>query len=99
MLRGPRNLRPRDMDISKLLSATRDCSLYKIEVAAWSHILKLLFRAWVPVGYRSGIGQMMKDVSSISFVCLFSIFQSRNDPVWSSPHLVTQHIDGVLTEV
>jgi hypothetical protein len=53
-----------------------DCSLYLIEVTARSHIIKLvkdwlwsLFRAWVPAGHRSGIGQMMKDVSRISLVC------------------------------
>jgi hypothetical protein len=28
---------------------------------------------------------------------LFAIFQARNDPVWFSPRLVTQHIDGVPT--
>jgi hypothetical protein len=50
-------------------------------------------------GQRSVIGQMMKDVSRISLVCSFSIFQARNDPVRSSPHLVTQLIDGMPTEV
>jgi hypothetical protein len=40
---------------------------------------------------------MMKDISRISLVCSFAIFQARNDPVWSSPRLVTQHIDGVPT--
>jgi hypothetical protein len=73
-----------------------DCSLYLITVGARGYILKSvkdhlrsLFRAWVPVGHRSGIGQMMKDVSRISLVCSFAIFQVRNDPVWFSPHLVT----------
>jgi hypothetical protein len=76
-----------------------DCSLYMIKVGTQGHILKsfkdrlwLLFRAWVPAGHRSGIVQMMKYVSRISLVCLFAIFQARNDPVWFSPHLVTQHM-------
>jgi hypothetical protein len=65
-----------------------DCSMYLIEVGAWGHILKsvkdrfrLLFRVWVPAGHRSGIGnisRMMKDVSCISLVCSFAIFQARN---------------------
>jgi hypothetical protein len=55
-----------------------DCSLYMIEVGAQGHIFKLiknhlwsLFRAWVPASHRSGIGQMMKDVSTISLMCFF----------------------------
>jgi hypothetical protein len=71
-----------------------NCSLYIIEVGGRGHILKLvknrlrlLFRAWVPAGHRSGIGQMMKDVSRISLVCSFDIFQACNDPVWFSPVL------------
>jgi hypothetical protein len=83
-----------------------DCSLYMIEVGAWGHILKSvkdrlqsLFQAWVPAGHRSDIGQMMKVVSRISLVCSFSIFQARNDPVWSSLHLVTHHIDAVPMNV
>ena len=81
-----------------------DCSLYLIEVGARGHIVKSvkdrlrsLFRAWLPAGHRSGIGQMIKDVSRISLVCSFAIFQARNDPVWFSPRLVTRHIDGVPT--
>jgi hypothetical protein len=81
-----------------------DCSLYLIEVGARGHIVKsikdrlwLLFRAWVPAGHRSGIGQMMKDVSRISLVCSFAIFQASNDPVWFSPRLVMRHIDEVPT--
>jgi hypothetical protein len=73
-----------------------DCSLYLIEIGAQGHIIKSvkdhfrsLFRDWVLVGHRSGIGQMMKDISRISLVCSFAIFQARNDPVWFSPHLVT----------
>jgi hypothetical protein len=61
-----------------------DCSLYLIEVGVRGHIIKLvkdrlrsLFRAKVPAGHRSGIGQMMKDVSRISLVCSFAIFQGR----------------------
>jgi hypothetical protein len=57
-----------------------DCSLYMIEVGARGPILKSvkdrlwsLFQAWVPAGHRSGIGQMMKDVSSISLMCSFSV--------------------------
>jgi hypothetical protein len=80
------------------------CSLYLIEVGARGHIVKSvedrlrsLFRARVPAGHRSGIGQVIKDVSRISLVCSFAIFQARNDPVWFSPSLVTQHIDGVPT--
>jgi hypothetical protein len=81
-----------------------DCSLYLIDVGARGHIVKSvkdhlrsLFRAWVPAGHRSGIRQMIKDISRISLVCLFAIFQARNDPVWFSPCLVTRHIDGVPT--
>jgi hypothetical protein len=88
MLRGPRNVRPRDMQTSKLLSG-----LYMIKVGAKGHILKsikdrlrLLFQAID--GHRSDTRQMMKDVSRIS------IF-----PVWFSPHLVFQHIDKVPAEV
>jgi hypothetical protein len=62
-----------------------DCSLYLIEVGAPGHIIK------------SGIEKMMKDVSRISLVYLFAIFQFRNDPGWSFPHLVMRHIDGVPT--
>jgi hypothetical protein len=69
-----------------------DCSLYMIKVGARGHILKSVGRSVV----IPGIGQMMKDVSRIYLVCLFSIFQARNDPVWSSPCLVTWNIDGVL---
>jgi hypothetical protein len=72
-----------------------DCGLYLIEVGARGHIVKWvtdhlrsLFRAWVPEGHRSGIGQMMRDISRISLVCSFAIYQARNDPVWSSPRLV-----------
>jgi hypothetical protein len=89
---------PRYADLKTALSNEGwDCSLYLIKVRARGHILKLLFWAWVPVGHRSGIGQMMKDVSRISLVCSFAIFQVRNDPAWFSPCLVMQHIDGVLT--
>jgi hypothetical protein len=77
-----------------------------IEVKVQGYILKsvkdrlwLLFPGWVPLGHRSGIWQMMKDVSRLSLVCSFSIFQVCNDSVWSSPHFLTQQIDGVLTEV
>jgi hypothetical protein len=58
-----------------------DCGLYTIEVGAWGHISKVvkdclrsLFRSWVPPGHRSGVAQMIKYASSISLVCLFSIF-------------------------
>jgi hypothetical protein len=58
-----------------------DCRLYLIEVGARGHIVKSvkdrlqsLFRAWLPADHRSGIGQMIKDVSRISLVCLFAIF-------------------------
>jgi hypothetical protein len=81
-----------------------DCSLYLIEVGAQGHIVKLvkdrlrsLFWAWLPVGHKSGIGLMIKDVSRISLLCSFAIFQALNDPVWFSPCLVTRHIDGVPT--
>jgi hypothetical protein len=47
------------------------------------HIIKsvkdhlwLLYWAWVPAGHRTSIGQMKKDVSRISLVCLFAIFLS-----------------------
>jgi hypothetical protein len=81
-----------------------DCSLYLIEVGGRDHIVKSvkdrlrsLFRAWFPAGHRSGIGQIIKDVSRISLVCSFTIFQARNDPVWFSSCLVTRHIDEVPT--
>jgi hypothetical protein len=81
-----------------------DCSLYLIEVGARGHIVKSvkdhlrsLFWGWLPAGHRLGIGQMIKDVSRISLVCSFAMFQARNDPVWFSPHLFTRHIDGVPT--
>jgi hypothetical protein len=61
--------------------------------AIFSIRLKTTFRPYSGLGSRSSIRQMSKDVSRISLVCLFSIFQVRNDPVWSTPHLVTQHID------
>jgi hypothetical protein len=58
-----------------------DCSLYLIEVGARGHIVKSvkdrlrsLFWAWLPAGHRSGIGQMIKDVSRISLVFSFAIF-------------------------
>jgi hypothetical protein len=81
-----------------------DCSLCLIEVGARGHIVKSvkeclwsLFRAWHPPAHRSGIEQMIKDVSRISLVCSFTIFQARNDPVWFSPHLVMRHVDRVPT--
>jgi hypothetical protein len=53
-----------------------DCSLYLIEVGARGHIvnsvkdrLRSLFQAWLPASHRSGIGQMIKEVSKISLVC------------------------------
>jgi hypothetical protein len=76
--------------------------LYLIKVGAWGHIVKSvkdrlwsLFRGWLPAGHRSGIGQMIKDVSRISLMCSFATFQARNDPVRFSPLLVTRHIDGL----
>jgi hypothetical protein len=75
-----------------------NCGLYLIEAGARSRIdklvkdrLQLLSWAWVPAGHRSGIGQM------ISLVCLFAILQARKDPVWFSPCLDMQHIDGEPT--
>jgi hypothetical protein len=75
-----------------------DSSLYLIKVVVRSHTIMSvkdrlwsLFQAWVPAGHRLGIGQMMKDVSRIFLVFLFTIFQTRNDPVWFSPCLVTRH--------
>jgi hypothetical protein len=48
----------------KLSNQGWDCSLYLIEVGARDHIVKSvkdclwsLFRAWLPAGHRSGIGQ------------------------------------------
>jgi hypothetical protein len=69
-----------------------DRSLYLTEVGARGHILKLdilksvkdclrsLSWAWVPTGHKSGIVQMIKDVSWISLVCLLAIFQACIDP-------------------
>jgi hypothetical protein len=81
-----------------------DCSLYFIKVGVQGHIVKSvkdrlrsLFRAWLPSGHRSGIRQMIKDVSRIFLVCSFAIFQARNNPVWFSTRLAAQHIDGMLT--
>jgi hypothetical protein len=72
-----------------------DYSLYLIEVRVRGHIVKSvkdhlwsIFRAWLPAGHRSGIGQMIKDVSRISLVCSFAIFQARDVPVCFSPCLV-----------
>jgi hypothetical protein len=103
MLRGPRNVRPRDMQTSRSNQGW-DCSLYLIEVGARGHIVKSvkdglqsLFRAWLPAGHRLGIGQMIKKVSRISLVCSFAISKACNDPVWFSPYLVTRHIDRVPT--
>jgi hypothetical protein len=52
-----------------------DCNLYMIEVRARGHILKSvkdplqsLFRTCIPADHRSGIGQMMKDLSRVSLV-------------------------------
>jgi hypothetical protein len=95
----------RNADLKTALSNEGwDCSLYLIKVGAQGHIVKLikdrlrlLSRAWVPADHRSGIGQMMKDVSRNSLVCSFAIFQARNDPVWFSSSLIAQHIDGVPT--
>jgi hypothetical protein len=79
-----------------------DCGLYTIEVGARGHISKVvkdrlqsLFRSWVAPGHTSGVAQMIKYASWISLVCSFSIFQTRNDTVWITPHLVSHHIDGV----
>jgi hypothetical protein len=65
-----------------------DCSLYLIKVGAQGHIVKsvkdcfwLLFKACLPAGHRSSFRQMTKDISRISLVCSFAIFQARNDPV------------------
>jgi hypothetical protein len=100
---GPRNVRYADLKTS-LSNEGWDCSLYLIEVVARGHMLMLikdrlwsLCWAWVPAGQRSGIGQMIKDVSTISLVCSFAIFQTCNDPVWFSPHLVMRPIDRVPT--
>jgi hypothetical protein len=82
-----------------------DCGLYTIEVGAWGHIFKVvkdrlqsLFRSFVPPGHRSGVAQMIKYASWISLVCLFSISQARNNPVWITPHFVSHHIDRVPTD-
>jgi hypothetical protein len=79
-----------------------DCGLYTIKVRARGHISKLvkdrlrpLFRSWVPLGHTAGVAQMVKYASWISLVCLFSIFQARNDPVWITPRIASHHIDGV----
>jgi hypothetical protein len=79
-----------------------DYGLYKIEVGARGHISKVikdrlrsLFRSGVPPGHRSDVAQMIKYASWISLVCSFYIFQARNDPVWITPRLVSNHIDRV----
>jgi hypothetical protein len=69
-------------DLKEELSNQRwDCDLYLIKVGARGHVVKSvkyrhqsLFEAWVTAGHRSGIGQMIKDVSGISlvFVCHIS---------------------------
>jgi hypothetical protein len=67
----------RDLDLKTALNNEGwDCSLYIIRVGARGHILKSvkdrlrsLFQARFPAGHRSGIGQMIKDVSRISLVC------------------------------
>jgi hypothetical protein len=82
-----------------------DCGLYTIEDGARGHISKLgkdrlqsLFPSWVPPGHKSGVAQKIKYASWISLVCLFSIFQACNDPVWITPLLVSHHIDGIPTD-
>jgi hypothetical protein len=60
-----------------------DCSLYLIEVGVRGHIIKLV-KDWIWSLFRA-------------LVCLFAIFQARNDPVWFTPRLVMRHIDGVPT--
>jgi hypothetical protein len=87
--RGEEHKTARYADLKKELSNPGwDCSLYLIEVGARGQIVKSvkdclrsLFRAWLPAGHRSGIGQMIKDVSRISLVCSFAIFQACNDSV------------------
>jgi hypothetical protein len=81
-----------------------DCGLYLIKLRAQGHIVKSvkdclrsLFRAWVLAGHRSGIGQMIKNVSKVSLVCSFIIFQASNDHVWFYLRFVTRHTDGVPT--
>jgi hypothetical protein len=58
------------------------CSLYLIKVGARGHIVKSvgdhlrsLFRAWLPAGHGSGVGQMMGDVGGISLVCSLPCFR------------------------
>jgi hypothetical protein len=85
----------------ELSNQGRDCGLYTIEVGAEEHIsmvvkdrLWYLFWSCVAPGHRSGVVQMIKYASWISFVCSFSIFQARNDPALITPCLVSHHIDG-----
>jgi hypothetical protein len=95
----------RYVDLKEVLSNQGwDCGLYLIEAGARGYIVKSvkdrlrsLFRVRVSASHRLGIGQIKKDVSRISLVCLFAIFQARTNPVWFSPYLVKQHIDGVPT--
>jgi hypothetical protein len=75
-----------------------DCSLYLIEVGAQGHIIKLvkdclwlLFRAWVPVGHRSGIGQMQKDVSRI-FWCVCSPYFRPAMTLFGFLHILSRNI-------
>jgi hypothetical protein len=79
-----------------------DCGLYKIEVGARGHIIKMvkdrhrfLFWSWIPPEHRSGVVQMIKYASRISLLCSFSISKARNDPVWITPCLVSHHMEGV----
>jgi hypothetical protein len=91
-------------DLKTNLSNVRwDCSPYLIKVGVQGHILKsikdrlrLLFLALVLAGHRSGIGQMMTSAGFLWCVCL-PYFRLAKYPVWFSPCLVTQHIDGVPT--
>jgi hypothetical protein len=101
----PKASRYADLKIA-LSNEVWDCSRYLMDVGARGHIFKSvkdrlwsLLRVWIPVGHRSGIAQIIKDVSCIYLECSFFIFQACNDPVWSSPRLVTRHIDGVPMEV
>jgi hypothetical protein len=94
--RAEKSKTARYADLNTALSNEEwDFSLYLIDVGAQGHILKSvkdrlqsLSRAWFPARHRSGIGQIMKDVSRIFLVCSFAIFQARSDPVWFFPHLV-----------
>jgi hypothetical protein len=82
-----------------------DCGLYTIEAGARGHISKVtkdrlwsLFLSWVPPGHRSGVTQMIKYASWISWFVHFLFFRLTITLSKLPPHLLSHHIDRVPTD-